>query len=178
MSTSPLSLQSVYHGWDGFQASLVRAIDPLSPEQLAWRQRPEDRSVGEIAAHIAFGRVDWFQRMGAPRSADLAQRIAAVDQAAVATDAAAIVAWLADTWQMVEETLTQWTVEDLAVTYPHPYRGTLYAVSRQWTIWRILSHDIYHGGQLTVLLGAQGIEPFELAALGGHLTEPAVIGPA
>jgi len=178
LSTSPLSLQSVYHGWDGFQASLVRAIDPLSPEQLAWRQRPEDRSVGEIAAHIAFGRVDWFQRMGAPRSADLAQRIAAVDQAAVAADAAAIVDWLTDTWQMVAETLAQWTVEDLATTYAHPYRGTLYAVSHQWTIWRILSHDIYHGGQLTILLGAQDIEPFELGALGGHLTEPAVIGPA
>jgi hypothetical protein len=31
----------------------------------------------------------------------------------------------------------------------------MYLVSRQWTLWRILSHDLHHGGQLALLLGLQ-----------------------
>jgi uncharacterized damage-inducible protein DinB len=76
---------------------------------------------------------------------------------------------------MVAETLGQWTVENLTVTYRQPYQGKIYAVSRQWTIWRIMAHDIHHGGQLSELLAIQGIEPTELTGLGGHLTEPPIV---
>jgi uncharacterized damage-inducible protein DinB len=35
-----------------------------------------------------------------------------------------------------------------------------------------MSHDIHHGGQLALMLGMQGIEAFELRALGGHIVAP------
>jgi uncharacterized damage-inducible protein DinB len=73
---------------------------------------------------------------------------------------------------MVELTLNTWSVADLATTYRHTWNGDTYAVSRQWTIWRILSHDIHHGGQLSLMLGMQGIEAFELGDLFGHITLP------
>ena len=73
---------------------------------------------------------------------------------------------------MVEATLNAWTVGDLTETYRHTYWGKAYEVSRQWTLWRIMAHDIHHGGQLTILLGMQGIEALELIALGGHIIEP------
>ena len=73
---------------------------------------------------------------------------------------------------MIETTLAAWTVSDLAKTYRHTYWGKTYAVSRQWTIWRILSHDIHHGGQLSTMLATQGIDAPDLGALGGHLTVP------
>jgi uncharacterized damage-inducible protein DinB len=73
---------------------------------------------------------------------------------------------------MIENTLTNWTISDLTQTYLHPYQGKTYAISRQWTIWRILAHDLHHGGQLAILLGIQGIEIPELGDLGGHLTQP------
>lgn len=168
------SLSKVFEGWDGYQTSLVHAIQPLTSEQLAFRAGPKLRSVGEIAIHIALGRIDWFSKMGAPGSAELLARQAGVDRSGPITgNAADLVRWLEDTWGMIADTLSQWTVDDLAVTYPHEYWGVTYAVSRQWTIWRILMHDIQHGGQLTVLLEMQGIEAPELIALGGHLTEPA-----
>jgi uncharacterized damage-inducible protein DinB len=77
---------------------------------------------------------------------------------------------------MVAATLDQLTVDDLPATYEQPYQGKVYAVSRQWVIWRIMCHDIHHGGQLSELLAMQGIEPTELTLLGGHLTEPPVLG--
>jgi hypothetical protein len=66
----PVSLATVFEGWDGYQTSLVQAISPLTPEQLAWRPAPELRSVGEVARHISLGRITWFRRMEAPGSAE------------------------------------------------------------------------------------------------------------
>jgi len=79
---------------------------------------------------------------------------------------------------MIDRTLKTWTVEDLKRTYRHTWRGTIYAVTNQWTIWRIMAHDIHHGGQLVVVLRMQGIEPFELGDLGGHIVEPKLAAPA
>jgi uncharacterized damage-inducible protein DinB len=173
MTTEASSLMSVYEGWDGYQLSLVRAIAPLSPQQLAYRPAPHLRSVGEIASHISLGRIDWFQRMHAPGSEEIAHQAAGweTDQA-IMENATELVRRLEVTWQMIENTLTHWTISDLAQTYRHPYQGKTYAISRQWTIWRIMAHDLHHGGQLAILLGIQGIEIPELGDLGGHLTQP------
>jgi len=171
------SLMTVYRGWDGYHRSLVSAIAPLSRENLLYRPAPDLRSVGEIAAHIAFGRIDWFHRMGAPGSAELVEQAAPwwqpwgqVDNT-VAESTAEIVRWLEAGWRMIETCLTQWTVADLSQTYLQPYGGKTYVISRQWTIWRIMAHDIHHGGQLSVLLAAQDIELPELGDNGGHIIE-------
>jgi uncharacterized damage-inducible protein DinB len=181
MTVAAPSLKQVYEGWEGYQTSLVNAIAPLSAEQLAFRAAPHLRSVGEIARHISSGRLNWFLRMHAPGSAELADQIPEwvqddhgnhyIVEESLSTEAGELVQWLASTWQMIEATLTQWSVTDLEKTYRHTYWGTTYAVSRQWTIWRILSHDIHHGGQLSMLLYMQGIDIPDLGGQGGHLTE-------
>src|SRR5881394_3799852 len=57
------SLAHVFEGWDGYQTSLVHAIEPLTAAQLEWRAAPGRRSVGELVRHISFGRITWFARM-------------------------------------------------------------------------------------------------------------------
>ena len=51
MTTDNHSLMSVFKGWDGYQVSLVRAIAPLSREQLVYKSAPHLRSASEIARH-------------------------------------------------------------------------------------------------------------------------------
>jgi uncharacterized damage-inducible protein DinB len=184
MPTSKEDLMTVYEGWDGYQLSISKAIKPLTREQLVWRPAAHLRSVGELVRHIALGRIDWFQRMEAPGSRELANQINDWDEdphgnryvkeeALVGTDQAIeLVKWLEATWGMIEKTLKGWTVDDLKQTYRHTWRGNTYAISRQWTIWRIMAHDIHHGGELSVMLGLQGLENFELGDLGGHIIEP------
>ncbi len=184
MLTPVHSLATIYDGWNGHQTSLVNAIAPLTPEQLRWRPAPHLQSVGEVARHISFGRITWFARMGAPGCAALVDQIPAwetdsggnrdiVESALpIAEQATDLVYWLENTWQMIDATLTQWTVNDLAQSYRHTWNGQVYAVSRQWTLWRILTHDVHHGGQIALMLGTQGIEAFELGALFGHITFP------
>ena len=176
MSDTSLSLSLVYDGWAGYNVSLIHAVEGLTAEQLGFRPGEGMKSVGEIAAHIAFGRIDWFACLGAPGSAELVKRAAELpSKDAVNVDAFAIVKWLSATWSMIEDTLAAWTVDDLDVFYEHEYWGNVYGVSRQWTIWRIMAHDIQHGGQLTILLSMQGIAIPELGDLGGHLAEPPII---
>lgn len=178
------SLLSVYEGWGGYQKGLVHAVVGLTAEQLTWRPSGQNRSAGELLRHIALGRLNWFLRMDAPGSRELAGQIEewqvdadgnrhVVEEAIAITELSdELIRWLEASWSMVDRTLRAWTMEDLKRTYRHRFRGTTYAVSHQWTIWRIMAHDIHHGGQLTILLRMQGIEPFELGELGGHIIEP------
>jgi uncharacterized damage-inducible protein DinB len=184
MASEMRSLQAVFDGWQGHQASLVNAIASLSPGQLRWKPAPNANSIGEIARHISLGRVTWFHRMRAPGSAEVTSLISAweidddgnrniVEGALPIVDQASeLVRWLNLTWQMIETTLKTWDVDDLARTYRHKWNGQTYAVSRQWTLWRILTHDVHHGGELSLMLGLQGIEAFELSTLFGHITLP------
>lgn len=172
---SEISLASIFDGWDGYNTSIVHALEPLTAEQLVWRPASERRTIGEVAAHIALGRLDWFARMPAPGSVDLLARAEAIGgEAAIAGDKAAILHWLGATWGMIQATLEKWTVADLARTYRHEYDGQVFKVSYQWTIWRILTHDIHHGGELALMLGLLGVEIPELGDLFGHLTMPPV----
>ncbi len=200
MTTTAPSLMSIYEGWDSHQLALVRAITPLSPAQLAWRPAPHLSSVGELISHIALARLWWFHKMGAPGAASLARQIApwagekantenltelhrwmdAIEQqeATIVENHTELLRWLEASWQMIETTLTTWTVADLTWTYRHIREGKMYVVSRQWTIWRILSHDLHHGGELAILLGLQGIAIPDLGDQGGHLAELPLAEPA
>ena len=70
------SLLTLFKGWDGYQISLVRAIAPLSREQLAYRPVPHLRSAGELARHISEGRFNWFQRTFGVSSTEPASLVA------------------------------------------------------------------------------------------------------
>ncbi len=192
MTTQPL-LAKVYDGWDSHQLALERTVAPLVPEQLAWRPASHLGSVGELISHLALARLYWFHQMGAPGSADLARGIPAWDgspldaanpgelqrwieatvdlEESIVDQPADLLWWLRATWQMIDTTLAAWTVADLTRTYRRAYQGRLYDVSRQWTIWRIMSHDLHHGGELSLLVGLQGIDVPDLGDQGGHLTE-------
>jgi len=173
MTDDPRRLASILDGWNGYQSAPVAAIAPRTAAELACRAAPHLRSAGQIAGHIVAGRVGWFSRMYAPGSSDLVA--AATDLAsedAIAGDAAELVRWLEASWRMIEDSLARWTLADLERTFLETYQGTTYRVSHQWTLWRALSHDLHHGGELAVTLGMQGIALPDLGDLGGHLVLP------
>src|SRR5262245_61012039 len=178
-----ISLSRIYEGWEGYQTSLVHAVRPLTRDQLTWRPAPDRRSIGEIVRHISLGRINWFVRMGAPGIDGVAERVPKwatdsdgirhiVEEAVAADEPQVLFEWLELSWHPIQRVLEEWTDDDLNKTYLHRWRGRSYLHAGQWTIWRIMAHDIHHGGQLAMLLGILGIEAFELRALGGHLVMP------
>ncbi len=178
MTNSPVLLAKIFEGWEGYHQSIYHALEPLTQEQLQYRPTPVMRSVGELSAHIALGRLGWFVRLQAPTSIELNQQAVQMGwEPAIATNKEEILHWLDLTWQMIDQSLTLWSVDDLWRTFDQEYYGKNYRVSYQWVIWRILAHDIHHGGELACMMGMQGISITELGDLGGHLTMPPEITP-
>ena len=58
-------------------------------------------------------------------------------------DSSEAVEWLRISWEPIDAVLASWTTADLFQSYRHRFRATDYMVSRQWTIWRIMAHDIH-----------------------------------
>ena len=178
MPTDVHSLMTVFKGWDGYQVSLVHAIAPLSREQLIYRPAPHLRTAGEIARHISEGRLNWFRRTFGVGGVEAANKVASWrPEDAVEEHSSMLVDGLEATWQLVEDALKRWSVDDLAQTYPLSYQGKNYALPRQWILWRIMAHDLHHGGELAVMLGLQGIALPELGDEGGHITPPPLAEP-
>jgi len=181
MSSATPSLMTIYDGWAGHQTALVSAVAPLTAEQLAWRGTPHLRSTGSLIVHIALGRVHWIHNTLGVESAAVDEWLAestsgpnsdgqySVDQR-VRRDSATLVAGLDATWSMVEGMLNSWTVDDLDRSYQETYEGKMYVVPNRWVLWRVMSHDIHHGGELALALGMQGISIPDLGDQGGHLT--------
>ena len=178
MNGDNLPLAKLFEGWDTYQTSLLDAVAPLRRESLVWKPAHHLRSAGQIAAHISEGRIDWFNRMRAPGSAELIEELKADPNLdLIAEDAGELVRWLQLSWGMISDNLERWTTANLWETYRQPYQGVVYAVSRQWTVWRVIAHDLHHGGELAVTLGLQGIAIPELGDLGGHLNLPPEVEP-
>jgi uncharacterized damage-inducible protein DinB len=172
MSKDISSLQTLYKGWDTYQASIVNTIAPLSPEQLAWRPALHLRSAGELASHIADGRIHWFHSFMGEDTTELASLLAAGQpEDTIATNASELIKWLEISWQLVASCLNRWTVADLTHIYHHTEEGKNYAVPRQWVVEHIFAHDLHHGGELALTLGMQGIP---IPELGDNFGQPAL----
>lgn len=75
MQENVIALSRLFDGWEGYQTSIVHALQPLAREQITWRPAPGLRSVGEVPGHVAFARVHWFARMPAPHRRKLERSI-------------------------------------------------------------------------------------------------------
>ena len=60
MAEQQISLFPFYKGWDTYQELLIKAIEPLSLDQLSLRTAPQLRSIGDLATHIIGVRAGWL----------------------------------------------------------------------------------------------------------------------
>jgi uncharacterized damage-inducible protein DinB len=63
------------------------------------------------------------------------------------------------------DAIARWTEADMAQTYPIEWRGNHYELTRGWVVWHILSHDLHHGGEISLTLGIHGIAAADIYAL-------------
>lgn len=163
MSEHALPLTTFYKGWENYQQRLVEMIAPLSTEQLALPAGSHEWSIGVIAQHMVADRVWWFHIWmgeGTSELAPIAHWDPADDVEQAALDAPGWVAGLETTWQMIQDALGRWTAADLDEVFAPPAalkeeeRECFPPQTRQWMIWHVLEHEIHHGGELSLALGA------------------------
>ena len=162
MTDQQTSLAPLYKGWDEYQEQLVKAISPLTAEQLVLRAAPHLRSVGMIAAHIVGARVRWFHRLMGEGSVDIDVLDSWDRPEAPVRSGAELVEGLEESWQLIQNSLARWTIADLGRVFEGTYGGEEYSLTRQWIIWHVIEHDLHHGGEISLTLGAHGLMGLDL----------------
>lgn len=166
MTGEALPLTTFYSGWKTYNNMFSEMLAPLSDEQLALPIGPGLHTVGEVAQHVIANRVWWFQVWmgeGDPELAPIAHWDPADDVEVAPRTAAELVEGLDRTWQMVWDALGRWTAADLDEMIQPPSalkeeeREFFPPFSRRWIIWHVFEHEIHHGGELSLALGALGL---------------------
>lgn len=168
MSENAITLDFVYHGWDSFQRRLVEVTTSFSTEQLALLVSPNHWPIGMLIQHIVNDRIWWFHLWmgeGAPEIASF-MYWEEEEEGKPVHSAEELVAALQASWEMITSTLAHWTVADLGQIFPPPSglsereRELFGSNTRQEIIWHVLQHDLHHGGELAVGMGAHGLPLF------------------
>ena len=161
MVEQQINLLSFYKGWDAYQALLIKAIAPLSSDQLALRAAPHLRSIGENAAHIISGRVSNFLVMG-EAGAEIAPLEKWDEDGAPPRSAVELVSGLEATWQMIQTALVGWTPANLEDVFVDGKGEKAPRFTRQSIIWSTIKHDLHHSGEVSLTLGAYHLDALDL----------------
>jgi len=157
MAGEGFTLATFYENWKAYQDHIKAAVAPLTDEQLTLRSAANQRSIRELATHIAGCRAGWFTFVLKEESgpgADEVKAIAQWDEPGAQPHTAAELAQALDlTWQFMAERLARWTPEDMQQTFDDDWDGEIVHLSRAWIIWHIMEHDLHHGGELALTLG-------------------------
>ncbi|HEY7349775.1 MAG TPA: DinB family protein [Ktedonobacterales bacterium] len=162
MAEQQTDLLPFYTGWDAYQALLIKAIAPLSSEQLALRVAPHLRSIGENVAHIISGRVSNFHLVMGEGGAELAPLEQWDVPGAPPRSAAELVSGLEATWQMIQTALVRWTPANLDDVFTEVQDEQTYSFTRQGIIWSSIKHDLHHGGEVSFTLGTHHVAALDL----------------
>ena len=162
MAEDNFTLTTFYTSWKAFQDEIKRAIAPLTAEQLALRAAPHLRSIGENALHIVGCRAFWFAEFlgedgGEGMEVYVGWNEAALKLGATVPSAAELAEGLDRTWRFMEDCLARWSSDDMRRTFPDEWGGERVDLSRAWVVWHVMEHDLFHGGELSLLLGIHGI---------------------
>lgn len=131
----------------------MRAIAPLTEEQLQRRLLPGLRTPGEIAEHMVFGRALHLHRTLGQEAAELTPLLRWEDTEDPPHTAAEILHGLELTWRFITACLLRGSPTDAIADEEVPLLQT---------IWGLLDHDLPHAGELSLLLGADGLPGVEL----------------
>lgn len=153
MKRARIAEARAFEAWRNFNEALKRTLAPLTEEQMGLRLGPELRSVGEIAEHIAFGRALWLQKIGAESAVELEGLLVWDDPDDPARTVAEVLAGLDESWARLGAYLMRGLADDE------------YAEGdgeRLFIIWGMIDHDLPHGGEISMILGAYGLLGLEL----------------
>lgn len=156
MSDSATALLTIFADeWQAYQNAVSDALAPLTPEQLALRAAPDLRSIGELACHIIGSRAGWFSWVldaGDENFKAYEQWHKPAPGSAPKT-VSELVAGLAATWQVMRQTIANYTLADLREEITRERGGHTRVFTRGWVIWHVMEHDLHHGGEISLTLG-------------------------
>jgi uncharacterized damage-inducible protein DinB len=159
----------LFPDWPQYAQRLRDGVVGLSAEQLALRAGPEHGTLWQLAAHAAGTRVYWlcgvFAQPGAEQTPfpDALSGIGWEDDEAHPRSGDELRWALDSTWQVVADCLERWPIESLGETATRVFDdGRRQLHTRASVLNRLFSHDAFHAGEISQLLGLHGLPPIDL----------------
>ena len=149
-----------YEGWHLVNDELVTALAPLSAEQLALPVGAPDWPIWASASHLAGARVYWlchvFGEPGVETTPFTDPGVGWEDDLKRPRSADELVGALKSTWAIVERCLATWTPDTLGLEARRARGAQVQLHTRQSVLMRILTHDAFHSGEISLTLGSHG----------------------
>ena len=157
----PENVARFYAGWRQANDQLIETVGSLSADELAWAPAPHMWPIWALVGHLAGARVYWLCHvLGEPGAAstpftdpagegweDDLQRPRGSDE---------LVHALRSSVDILAGCLERWTPEMLQVEFPRRRGDVLQMHTRQSILFRILTHDASHVGEISATLGSHG----------------------
>lgn len=159
---TPSTLEVIYENWRGYQEKLRDAVAPLTDEQLALQPAPHMWPLGQIVQHIISVRAGWFSATLQDEDEMMDAYMLWGQQESPARSGVELARGLDETWAFIEARLRRWTPDDCAAIFPDEWDGHVTEVSRSWVIYHVLEHDLHHGGEVSLILGMNGLHGLDL----------------
>lgn len=159
---SPSTLAVIYENWRGYQEKLRNAIAPLTNEQLSLQPAAHMWPLGQVVQHIIAVRSGWFSGTLQDEDEAMGAYMLWGQRESPTRSAEELVRGLDETFAFIEARLQRWTPADCAQTFPDEWDGQVYQVSRSWVIYHVLEHDLHHGGEVSLILGMNGLRTLDL----------------
>jgi uncharacterized damage-inducible protein DinB len=160
-------LTPFYSDWRMYNGRLVGAIRSLSNEQLKLRAAPDKWPIWAIAGHTAGARVYWlcgvFKESGAENTpfTDPLSGYGWEDDESTSRGADELVTALESSWKIIERSLERWTPAMLGEEFTREIGGKIQRHTRQSMLMRLITHDAFHTGEISQILGLHGIEEID-----------------
>jgi hypothetical protein len=162
-------VSELYPDWPQYAERLSAGVKDLTDEALALRAGPRHAPIWALAAHVAGTRVYWlcgvFGEPGAgatpfPDPSGLGWE----DDEDHPRSASELV-WALDTsWRVIADCLVRWTTDDLETTAERRLKDIVQVHTRSSVLNRLFSHDAFHAGEISQLLGVYEAPPIDLWA--------------
>jgi uncharacterized damage-inducible protein DinB len=161
--TQQSTLTVIYENWRGYHEKLRGCIAPLTNEQLSLQPAAHMWPLGQIVQHIISVRAGWFSGTLQENDEAMSAYMLWGRRESPARSALELARGLDETWAFIEARLQRWTAADGAKTFPDEGGdGQIYEVSRSWVIYHVLEHDLHHGGEVSLILGMNGLQTPDL----------------
>lgn len=163
MQQQPQStLDVIYENWRGYDEKLRDCVAPLTDQQLLLQPAAHMWPLGQLVQHIISVRAGWFSGTLQDEDAAMSAYMEWGQRGSPARSAAELVRGLEGTWAFIEARLQSWTPVDCAKTFPDEWNGQVFEVSRSWVIYHVMEHDLFHGGEISLILGMNGLPALDL----------------
>lgn len=159
-----MSVAAFYAGWRSMNQRIVEVLSELTPEDLKLPVGKADWPIWASASHIAGARVYWlchvFGEPGLEKTPFAADpTVGWEDDVTRPRGPLELAHALTSSWDVVERCLETWTPESLTQEARRTRGDVVQLHTRQSVLMRLITHDAYHAGEISLTLGGHGLGP-------------------